>query len=164
MWTQLRSLLASAFFAISLWPAEAHHGWGHYDTSSPLILEGRVIEVTWANPHPELVVEVSAEEAPPAASSLPVPPELQALGFAETAAAARPADARRWTLDLAPIGRLEQWGLPRAPVVGDTIQAIGFPACAEEGVIRPSLIVIDGVGVRQQSVRLPGGCSGRPRG
>ncbi len=145
--------------------AFAHHGWGYYDTGRPLYLTGRVTAVTWRNPHPEIAIDVVAAELPGNWNALPVPAELAELGFAETLRnVALPDRAGAWTLDLAPINRLERWGMPREPRVGDLITAIAFPSCTEPGVARPALIVLDGVGVRQQSVALPAGCSDSPRG
>lgn len=106
---------------------------------------------------------MSAEAAAPDPASLPVPELLVNLGFEAVADAARPAPDGIWTLDLAPISRLERWGLPRVPKIGDSIQGVGFPSCTEVGVMRPNLIVIDGIGVRQQSVKLPSGCSSDTR-
>lgn len=153
--------LAWAFCTAAL----AHHGWGYYDTGAPLYFSGRVVDVVWRNPHPQLTVEVDAKALPPDWNALPVPSELAEVGFAATLAAVRsPAPPGRWTLDLAPINRLQRWGMPREPRAGDRIEAIGFPSCGERHVARPALIVLDGVGVRQQSVALPAGCSGAPRG
>ncbi|WP_197498320.1 DUF6152 family protein [Cupriavidus gilardii] len=146
-------------------PAWAHHGWGYYDTAAPLYFSGRVVSVTWRNPHPQVTIEVDARALPANWNALPVPPELAELGFGNTLAAVRaPASPGRWTLDLAPINRLERWGMPREPRPGDRLEAIGFPSCGDRHVARPALIVLDGVGVRQQSVALPAGCSGAPRG
>ena len=144
-------------------PASAHHGWGFYNTDTPMLLSGTLVEVNYSNPHPEVTIEI-ADGATLDPASLPVPAELAELGFADVIVNARPAPAGRWTLDFAPISRLNRWGMPREPRVGDTMQAVAFPSCAEEGVMRPNLIVLDGVGVRQQSVRLPAGCSGEPWG
>ncbi|MCO4861973.1 DUF6152 family protein [Cupriavidus sp. WGlv3] len=147
------------------WPALAHHGWGYYDTATPLYFSGRVVTVTWRNPHPQVTIEVEAVTLPRNWNTLPIPPELAELDFAKTLAAVRAsAPPGRWTLDLAPINRLERWGMPREPRPGDRLEAIGFPSCNDRHVARPALIVLDGVGVRQQSVVLPAGCSGTPRG
>ncbi|MBB2919452.1 DUF6152 family protein [Cupriavidus alkaliphilus] len=147
------------------WPALAHHGWGYYDTATPLYFSGRVVTVTWRNPHPQVTIEVEANTLPRNWNALPIPPELAELGFCRTLAAVRAsAPPGRWTLDLAPINRLERWGMPREPRPGDRLEAIGFPSCNDRHAARPALIVLDGVGVRQQSVALPAGCSGAPRG
>ena len=152
-----------ALFAVPVPPTSAHHGWGFYNTDTPLLFNGRLVAVNYTNPHPEVTIEVvEGAELDPAL--LPIPDELAALGFASVAAKAKPAAAGRWTLDLAPISRLNRWGMPREPRVGDLVQAVGFPSCEDRFVARPNLFVLDGVGVRQQSVRLPAGCSGEPRG
>lgn len=164
--TRVRALMlasAIAFANMTIPAAEAHHGWGHYDTGKPLLFTGRIVAMNYSNPHPEVTIVVS-EGATLDPSTLPVPEELTALGFADVISTATMAPAGQWTLDLAPIGQLERWGMPRPPEIGDTVQAVGFPACHEEGVARPNLFVINGIGVRQQSVALPTGCSGEPRG
>ncbi|WP_052183130.1 DUF6152 family protein [Rhizobium sp. YS-1r] len=161
---RILAMLFGAALAGAL-PVEAHHGWGYYDTARPIYLSGRVTSVSWRNPHPEITVENETGALPSTWDALPVPEELAELGFEATLRRVQPAaPAERWTLDLAPINRLEAWGMPREPKAGDVITAIAFPSCSEEGVARPALIVLDGVGVRQQSVALPAGCSGDPRG
>jgi hypothetical protein len=164
--SSLKPILAAGVLAALLVAvtAQAHHGWGGYDTGKPLYLEGIVAEVRWRNPHPEVVIEVAA--TPPAKKDVAVPQELAALGFGEVAAkAAPPAQGGRYTLDLAPIGRLAAWGMASAPTTGQPMTAIAFPSCTEAGTVRPALIVLaDGTAVRQQSVALPAGCSGAPRG
>lgn len=151
-------LLASA---VAL-PVAAHHGWGYYDTAAPLYLAGQVAAVHWRNPHPTVTLRALPTALPGDWSSLPIPRELADLGFDATLGRTRAvSQAGTWTLDLAPINRLERWGLPRAPRVGDALVAIAFPSCTQAQVARPALIVLDGVGVRQQSVALPAGCSSR---
>ncbi|XAH23264.1 DUF6152 family protein [Xylophilus sp. GW821-FHT01B05] len=155
-------LLALASMWMAAAPVAAHHGWGYYDTSGPLYLRGQISAVDWRNPHPSVVLQVAEAALPASWTGLPVPPELRALGFEATLARARPAaQAGAWMLDLAPINRLESWGMPRPPRVGDALVAIAFPSCTQPRVARPVLIVLDGIGVRQQSVALPAGCSSR---
>ena len=43
-------VLASIFVLLAL-PAQAHHSWSPYDLEREVMLEGLVIEYTWANPH-----------------------------------------------------------------------------------------------------------------
>ncbi|MCM2439451.1 hypothetical protein HGO34_06940 [Agrobacterium vitis] len=146
-------------------PTQAHHGWGFYATDRPIYLSGKITAVVWRNPHPEIVIDVLSAAIPASLAQLPVPVELRELGFDEVLAkTAAPETIGEWTLDLAPINRSMSWGMPRVPKVGDEIQAVAFPSCSEKNVSRPALIVIDGIGVRQQSVALPAGCSGLPRG
>lgn len=99
-------------------------------------------------------------------ANVPVPPDLESLGFRDVLAKAQaPKHGGRYTLDLAAIGRLANWGIIAAPRRGDRIIAIAFPSCGEAGSVRPAVIVLaNGGAVRQQSVALPAGCSGAPRG
>jgi len=153
------ALIASWYAAV---PTYAHHGWGYYDTSAPLYLVGRVTAVDWKNPHPTVTLDANQAPLPADWRTLPVPHELTDLGFDATLSRTRALPrAQSWTLDLAPINRLESWGMPRAPRVGDEMIAIAFPSCAESQIARPALIVLDGIGVRQQSVALPTGCSSK---
>jgi hypothetical protein len=143
-------------------PAAAHHGWGYYDTNGPLYIVGRVTAVNWRNPHPAVTIEARSAPLPPSWANLPVPRPLRDLDFDDTLGRVKPlGEAGAWTLELAPINRLENWGMPRPPRIGDEMVAIAFPSCSQPKVARPALIVLDGVGVRQQSVALPSGCAGK---
>lgn len=42
-------------------PAFAHHGWGSYDATQPLTLTGVIREMTYANPHGTLRLEVTGK-------------------------------------------------------------------------------------------------------
>lgn len=153
------TLLATWYAAF---PAYAHHGWGYYDTSAPLYVVGRVTAINWRNPHPTVTIQANQTAVPPDWKALPIPRELTDLGFDSTLSRTKALTrAEAWTLDLAPINRLESWGMPRPPHVGDEMVAIAFPSCSEPRVARPALIVLDGIGVRQQSVGLPAGCSNK---
>lgn len=159
-WLGLITTFFGLLFALE---AYAHHGWGYYDMASPVVAKVEVIAKNWSNPHPELRVKV-LEGKVIDKTSLPVPDALRALGIDAVIELATPASPGSYVLDLAPIARMKRWGLPREPQMGDVIEILAFPACTEPGVLRPSLIVLDAVGVRQQSVPLPKGCSGEPRG
>ncbi len=52
---------AATFFAIGVGAASAHHGWSGYDSSTLLMLSGRITEVEYANPHVMVVLEVPSE-------------------------------------------------------------------------------------------------------
>jgi hypothetical protein len=161
-----RLMLAGLALAACMAPAAAHHGWGVYDTGTALYLEGTIVEVRWTNPHPQVVLELAAR--PPAAdpAKVPVPPELEQFGFAAVLSrAVPPSRGGRFTLDLAPTGRLAAWGLDAAPRTGQRWIAVAYPSCTTPGVVRPAVVVLaDGRAVRQQSVPLPAGCSAAPRG
>jgi hypothetical protein len=145
--------------------AQAHHGWGAYNTDRPLYLEGTVAQIQWRNPHPEIVLDVGSPGPAMDQTKVPVPAELERLGFREVLAKAQPAAPGRYTMDLAPIGRLQDWGMSSPPQQGERLIAVAFPSCSEAGTVRPTVVVLpNGAPVRQQSVRLPKGCSGDPRG
>lgn len=38
-------------------PAEAHHGWGSYDSSKTITVEATILDVKYENPHVEVVLE-----------------------------------------------------------------------------------------------------------
>jgi len=163
----LRYLIRALCFAPAVLATAvlAHHGWGGYDTDKPVYVTGKIVEVRWRNPHPQIVIVVT--ETPAArAQSMPVPPELTELGFGQVFRNAQPfTQTGRFELDLAPLGRLTEWGMHAAPKIGEQLNAIAFLSCTQGKTLRPSMIQLsDGRVVRQQSVALPPGCSGRPRG
>jgi hypothetical protein len=159
----LMGLAVSTLLSVPL--AQAHHGWGAYDTDRPLYLDGTVARVEWRNPHPEIILEVPSLAPATDPSKVPVPSELERLGFREVLARAQPAAPGRYTMDLAPIGRLQEWGMSAPPRQGERLIAVAFPSCLEAGTVRPVVVVLpNGTSVRQQSVRLPKGCSGAARG
>jgi hypothetical protein len=58
---QMRALTRPAFAAailVSAGAANAHHGWGSYDAGQVLTLTGKIQEMTYANPHGVLRLEV----------------------------------------------------------------------------------------------------------
>ena len=57
-----RRFILAGFACLALvGPAGAHHGWGSYDTSKVLTLDGTVTEVRGDNPHGELTLEVGGK-------------------------------------------------------------------------------------------------------
>jgi hypothetical protein len=164
---KIRLLLLGGLTALGfVASAHAHHGWGAYDTSRPLYLDGTVAEVRWRNPHPEVVIEVATNPPRANPANVPVPSEMEGFGFRDVLAKAQaPERGGRYTLDLAPIGRLASWGMSAPPRRGDRMIAVVFPSCSQPGSMRPAVVVLaNGTAVRQQSVPLPAGCSGAPRG
>ncbi len=134
---QRRTLLAIAVpgaWALAR-PARAHHGWSGFDQQRPLYLEGTATTVRWRNPHAELTLERPAELKLPAdlaqrrlpAQSAPVD------GPALLAAARLPTrNDRVWTVELAPLTRMEAWKL--APIAtGTRIAVLGFASPGEQG-------------------------------
>lgn len=127
-------------------PAWAHHGWSSFDQTRPLYLEGRAAKVAWRNPHAELELELTAELKLPtdlATRVLPAqtaPVDAQAL----LKAAALPTRRdRRWHVELAPLTRMQAWGVP--PVKdGDSLAVLGFTFSGEKGdaVIRAEYLFV----------------------
>lgn len=129
-------------------PARAHHGWSGFDTARPLYLDGRVLAVRWRNPHAELELERSAQPALPAdLPSRPLPAQTAAVdGPAILARTALPPRAdRRWTVELAPLTRLQAWGVAEIRP-GATVAVIGYTAPGEQGaaVLRAEYLFVDG--------------------
>lgn len=56
-----RALIASLLLVL-VSPARSHHSWAPYDLEREVMLEGRVLEYKWANPHSYIRLETSAED------------------------------------------------------------------------------------------------------
>ncbi len=117
-------------------PAWAHHGWSSFDQTRPIYLEGRAAQVAWRNPHAELVLELPA-------GGLKLPADLATRALpAQTAPVDGPAllkaaqaptrTDRRWAVELAPLSRMQAWGVPEIKA-GDSIALIGFTFTGEKG-------------------------------
>lgn len=115
--------------------ALAHHGWSSFDQGRPLWLEGTASQVRWRNPHAELQLSLPPDPQLPA--DLPkrsVPAQSAAVdGPALLAAARLPRRRDRvWTVELAPLTRLQAWGVPEiAP--GSALAVLGFTFQNEQG-------------------------------
>lgn len=109
-------------------PARAHHGWSSFDTSAPVYLAGTVRQVTWANPHAILVVEPDTQAGLPAdLGTRSVPPQVAPVDTASVLgkAALPRRSAARWTIELAPVSRLDAWRL--SPIaVGERVELVGY--------------------------------------
>jgi hypothetical protein len=129
-----RSLLISSALALPL-ASRAHHGWSSFDQSRPIWLEGRAAEVRWRNPHAELALRLPAEPVLPAdLASRAVPAQTARVdGKALLAAAQLPR--RRdavWTVELAPLTRLQAWAVPEIQA-GASVVVLGFTFTDENG-------------------------------
>jgi hypothetical protein len=115
-------------------PASAHHGWSGFDETKPLYVEGKVKSVKWQNPHAEVVVTMPVDAALPAdLAQRAIPPQKAAVDGARVLANARlPVKRGDWTLELAPLHRLEAWKLAQ-PRPGDTVAAVGYSFKDERG-------------------------------
>ncbi len=58
---QIAGWVALAFAMLVAGAAWAHHGWGSYDAERPLTVTGRIAEVSYGNPHVEIVVEADGK-------------------------------------------------------------------------------------------------------
>ncbi|AUN96165.1 DUF6152 family protein [Pseudazoarcus pumilus] len=121
-------ILTAAIAAIAPQLARAHHGWSGFDADTPVYLRGRIKAVKWENPHAMLTIEI--------ADGLQVPADLAGRALPAQASPvdgadilrrtkAPPAGEREWTLELAPLFRVNQWKIAE-PAVGDEVEAIGY--------------------------------------
>lgn len=131
---QRRVLIAMPLLAAL--PAGAHHGWSSFDQARPLYLEGKVVQVAWRNPHVELKLELPAEglKLPADLASRSLPAQAAPIdGPALLKAAQLPTRKnRRWEIELAPLSRMQAWGVPEIKV-GDAVGLLGFTFAAEKG-------------------------------
>jgi hypothetical protein len=127
--------------------ARAHHGWSSFDQDRPLFVQGRVVSVKWQNPHAELVLELPSDYRVPAdLASRQVPPQSAGIdGKALLARAVAPRRKdRRWTIELAPLTRMEAWRVAPVPA-GATVGVLGYTLRDErEPVLRAEYLYVDG--------------------
>ncbi|RZT93777.1 DUF6152 family protein [Rivibacter subsaxonicus] len=143
-----RTFLTGSLALLAPGLSRAHHGWSGFDTAKPLYLEGRIAVVNWANPHATLEVEPRPGLVLPAdLAARPLPAQQSAVDGAAILGKARlPAkSAPRWTIELAPLSRLDAWQV-KAPKVGDAVSLVGYAAPGEQGapVIRVEFLFLDG--------------------
>ncbi|NML15691.1 DUF6152 family protein [Azohydromonas caseinilytica] len=142
-----RLLLASGALAL-LRTARAHHGWSSFDQSRPIYIEGAAREVRWRNPHVELVLELPPTLAlPPDLRQRPLPAQSANVdGTTLLANAKLPSRKdKRWTVELAPLTRMQAWNVPR--IERDTsVGVLGFTFAEEKGdpVLRAEYLFLDG--------------------
>jgi Family of unknown function (DUF6152) len=143
---QRRSLIA-AMLAAPL-AARAHHGWSSFDQGRPIWLEGRAAKVAWRNPHAELTLELVADLKLPAdLAARKLPAQSAGVdGPALMKAAQLPTRKDRlWTIELAPLTRMDAWKVPEIKV-GDTLGVLGFTFAGEKGdaVLRAEYLFVGG--------------------
>ena len=131
---QRRHFIASAglLAAPAAW---AHHGWSSFDQGRPIYLEGKAAKVRWANPHAEMDLELPAELRLPADLATRALPAQSAGvdGPALLKAAQLPTRKdRRWQIELAPLSRMNAWGVPEIKN-GDSVALLGFTFTGEKG-------------------------------
>ncbi|HSI58969.1 MAG TPA: DUF6152 family protein [Ideonella sp.] len=129
-------------------PAWAHHGWSSFDQERPIYLEGKAAKVMWRNPHAELELELTAPLALPADLKQRVLPRQSSPvdGPALLAKVALPRRSdRKWTIELAPLTRLEAWKVDEIKP-GTPVSVIGFTFTDEKGdaVLRAEYLFVAG--------------------
>ncbi len=130
-------------------PALAHHGWSSFDQNRPIYLEGRAAQVAWRNPHVELMLDLPADgvKLPPDLATRAVPAQTAPVdGPALLKAAQVPTrNDRRWAIELAPLSRVQAWGLPEIKA-GDALAMLGFTFAGEKGeaVLRVEYLFVAG--------------------
>jgi hypothetical protein len=130
---QRRILLIAT--ALAPFAARAHHGWSSFDQGRPIWLEGKAVKVSWRNPHVEFTLEVPPDLKLPAdLASRALPPQAAAVdGPALLKAAQLPTRRdRQWTVELAPLTRMQAWQVPEIQV-GQQVGVLGFTFAGEKG-------------------------------
>jgi Family of unknown function (DUF6152) len=127
-----RSILLASALPLA---ARAHHGWSSFDLSRPIYLEGRASKVAWRNPHVELELELATGMKLPAdLATRAVPQQAAAVdgpGLLKAAQLPMRGD-KRWTIELAPLPRMEAWQVPEIKS-GDSMSVLGFTFAEEKG-------------------------------
>ena len=118
-------VMASLALPAGAW---AHHGWSRFDLERPWYLAGVLQQVRWANPHAELLLRVEQGLQVPA--DLPgraLPRQTAPVDGASLLQRARVPEGAGgdWTVELAPLTRLQAWGLEPL-VAGARVELIGF--------------------------------------
>jgi hypothetical protein len=144
---QRRRLFVAGSLGLAL-PAWAHHGWSSFDQDRPLYLEGRATKVMWRNPHGELELELPENPVlPPDLKQRALPRQSAAVdGPALLGKAQLPTRRdRKWTIELAPLTRLQAWGLDEIKP-GTQVAALGFTFTGEKGepVLRAEYVFVGG--------------------
>ena len=129
-------------------PAWSHHGWSSFDQGRPIYLEGKVSKVAWRNPHVELELELPANLKLPAdLSGRALPAQAAPVdGPALLKAAQLPTRKdRRWEIELAPLSRVQAWGVTEIKP-GDELSLVGFTFSGEKGaaVLRAEYLFVAG--------------------
>jgi hypothetical protein len=144
---QRRRVLVAGSLGLAL-PAWAHHGWSSFDQDRPLYLEGRATKVVWRNPHGELELELPENPTLPADLKQRALPSQSAAvdGPGLLAKAQLPTRRdRKWTIELAPLTRLQAWGVDEIKP-GTSVAVLGFTFTGEKGepVLRAEYVFVGG--------------------
>ena len=124
-------LLASA--AGWVLPAKAHHGWSAITEDVPLYLSGEIIEVSWRNPHVEVVLVPDHPIVIPQDLAQRSLPQQQApVNSAGLLASVRAPQRHEefWYLMLGSTRRMQEWGLQSLDS-GRRAEVIAYPFSAD---------------------------------
>jgi Family of unknown function (DUF6152) len=143
---QTRRAVVAALSLTAIAPQTfAHHGWSSFDETKPIYLEGTVKSVKWQNPHAELVLDITRNASMPAdLPKVQVPKQtapVDASSVLTRATVPMRKDAA-WTIELAPISRLEAWKVE--PVkAGEKIAIVGYTFKDEKGdaILRAEFLI-----------------------
>lgn len=138
-------LIGASAFAL---PAFGHHGWSRFDQSRPIWLEGRAVQVSWRNPHVEFDLEVAPDaKLPPDLATRSLPDQRASVDGAKLlGAAALPRRKDRvWHIELAPLTRVNAWGVDEIRP-GTPVAVLGFTFPEEQGepVLRAEYLFVGG--------------------
>jgi len=142
-----RVFMISGGAALAL-PAWAHHGWSSFDQGRPIYLSGTAAKVAWRNPHAQLQLKLDADLRLPAdlkARTLPAQSaNVDGAAVLANAQLPRRKDAV-WEVELAPLTRMQAWGVPEIKV-GDAVALVGFTFAEEKGdaVVRVEYLFFGG--------------------
>lgn len=142
-----RPFLIAAAAAVVM-PARAHHGWSSFDQTRPIYLEGRAAKVAWRNPHVEFDLELKPDLKLPAdLAGRALPAQQAQVDGAKLLAEARLPTRRDrlWHVELAPLTRMEAWGVPEIKP-GAEVAVLGFTFAGEKGdaVLRAEYVFVGG--------------------
>lgn len=145
---QRRSALAALGGLIATGPAVAHHGWSSFDQNRPLYLEGTVHRSRWRNPHAEAELDVvPGLKLPADLTSRALPAQAAPVDGPALLRAAQLPNRKdtRWTIEFAPLTRMEAWQVPEIKA-GDRIAVLGFGFNGEKGdpVLRGEYLFFNG--------------------
>lgn len=141
--------LVLAAGALAAWrPAVAHHGWSGFELSKPLWLEGRAARVAWRNPHAELdLVPPSDLRLPADLASRRLPRQSAEVDGAALLRAARVPERcnETWRVELAPLSRMQAWGVAEIRA-DDPVAVLGYTtaAAATTPVLRAEYLFVGG--------------------
>ncbi|MBA2548582.1 MAG: hypothetical protein H0V16_09020 [Burkholderiaceae bacterium] len=125
---KFRYLFQLAAAALLVAPATAHHGWSSFDQDRPLYLGGTLTQVKWQNPHAEIMLRVDVTQMPERLASRALPAQQQSVDAAGILKKVQvPSNGQgTWEVELAPLSRMQAWGLSQPLKVGERVEVIGY--------------------------------------